>query len=69
MIRPLTDHAIEKHVNCQQFETVDSFPCNQIILMKFARMCSKESTLRFNLDECVARIYGTNCTTIELQQK
>lgn len=38
MIGPLTDHAIEKHVNCQQLRTVDSFQCDQIIFMKFARM-------------------------------
>lgn len=30
MIGPLTDHAIAKHVNCQQFETVDSLQCEQM---------------------------------------
>lgn len=35
MTSPLTDHAIGKHVNCQQLGTVDSFQCDR---SNFARV-------------------------------
>lgn len=53
MTSPLTDHAIEKHVNCQQLGTL-LIHSNAIgIISLECWMCSEESTHRLNLDEYV----------------